>query len=38
MFNILTSWNSSMVLPRFCCSMNLYAPIPVPESASMRTP
>ena len=38
MFNILTSWNSSMVLPRFCCSMNLYAPMPELGSVSALIP
>ncbi len=35
---VMSSWNSSMVLPRFCSSMKRYAPIPVPLSGSLREP
>ena len=35
---VMSSWNSSMVFPRFCSSIKRYAPIPVPLSGSLRDP
>ena len=34
----IVTWNSSIVFPRFCSNINLYAPIPVPPPSRSNRP